>query len=218
MAQLRRWKELAEARAQREHEGTSRPKQQRRTQIHINVAAPSENVYPSKIVFRCPRGAPIYSHGTYLFCVEQLWFVNEPERGGPVARSLTATLDFMDMNGRSLFSQISGEWAIANARDSVGFDDTLETLPELPPVGEIAKLFVWQKRRDDATAYAWSRGARHYPGRRHPAHQIPPGDYQLEVRVRGIYVDQTFVFRLRNPGAGADPQILGLNSPEFDRQ
>ena len=70
------------------------------------------------------------------------------------------------MNGTPVFAEIRGEWAVANAGDNVGFTGTRETLAELPPVGEIAKLLVLQKRVEDPIAYAWSRGAREYGGRR----------------------------------------------------
>lgn len=220
VSQLRKWKDGAEARAQKEHEGTFRRKPPRGATYIVNVNNPPQDVYAPRIVFRRPDGSPLHdtATGTYLYYVSQLWFVNEPEKRGTVARSLTATLDFCDMDGRSLFGVINGEWAITNARDNVGFDDTCETLSELPPVGKIAKLLVLHKRRDDGTAYAWSRGAREYPGQRHMSHQIPPGMYQLGVRIRGLYVDETFYFRLRNPGIDADPQILGLNSPDLDRE
>ena len=85
-----------------------------------------------------------------------------------------------------------------------------ETLDQLLPNGDYAKLVVLQKRTEDDIAYAWSRGAREYPGRRHPSHQIPPGEYRLEVRIQGLHVDQVFGFRLLNPGAGGHPSVEPL--------
>ncbi|PYR32332.1 MAG: hypothetical protein DMF90_23785 [Acidobacteria bacterium] len=215
--QLRKWKRKAEAIAQKEHEGVARHTPMRpQTHVQVKVTAPALDVYPPRITFYRPAGAPLFDGpgGPYQYFVAELWFRNEPLKGGPVAKTLTAFLEFSDANGTPLFSEIRGEWAIANAGDNVGFTSTQETLADLPPVGEIAKLLVLQKRIEAPIAYAWSRGAREYPGRRHVSHQIPPGEYQLRVRIRGLHVDETFYFRFTNPGAGADPVVQGLNGSE----
>jgi hypothetical protein len=123
-----------------------------------------------------------------------------------IARSLTARLTFI-RNEVLVFPEMHGEWAIANAADNLGFTGTRETWTELLPVGDYAKLMILQKRVEEDDAYAWSKGATEYPGRRHPAHRIPPGEYELRVHIRGLDINETFRFRLVNPGAGADPAI-----------
>lgn len=203
--QLRKWKNQAERRAQRELEasGVSR-RRQLVTRLQITDRA--------RIVFARRAGSALYASpgGPYLYFVAQLWFQTESASGGAVAKSLTASLAFLHMHtGEPLFNEIRGEWAIANAADNVGFGETREILRNLAPVGEFAKLIVLQKRIEEPIAYAWSRGAPEYPGRRHVSHQIPSGEYQLRVRVRGINIDETFTFRLVNPGQGADPIIEG---------
>jgi hypothetical protein len=100
-----------------------------------------------------------------------------------------------------------GEWAVANAADNLGYTHTVETWQQLLPNGDLAKLIVLQKRIDAQDAYAWSRGASEYPGRRHPAHRIPPGEFELRVRIRGIDIDETFRFHIHNPGAGENPSV-----------
>jgi hypothetical protein len=181
--------------------------------IHIHVppspGAPSARPQ-SRIVPESLRGSQLYRRvdGQYLFYVVQLWLENEPMGGPAIARSLTGTLSFLS-NGTSLFPDVRAEWALANAADNVGFDGTAETLAELAPVGNRAKLLIVQKRTEDSIAYAWSKGASEYPGRRHPSHEIPPGVYDLRVRIRGIGIDEMFNFRLTNPGIGADPTIEG---------
>jgi hypothetical protein len=157
------------------------------------------------VVRRGPGGPPI-------FYVAQLWFRNEPSRGAAVAESLAGQVTFLRA-GTRLFPELRAEWAFANAANNVGFnlETAAETLDRLVPNGDFAKLVVLQKRTEDDMAYAWSRGAREYPGHRHPAHQIPPGEYRLEVRIRGLHVDDTFAFRLVNPGAQGHPSIELLN-------
>jgi hypothetical protein len=44
---------------------------------------------------------------------------------------------------------------------------------------------------------------KHFDGR-DPTRQFPPGDYQLEVQLRGINVDETHYFRLTNTGSAGD--------------
>lgn len=70
------------------------------------------------IVYRRSKGAPLYKSKTdeYLFFALQLWFVNEPPRGGPVAKALAAYLEFLDMTGTPAFPEVRGEWAIAKRR------------------------------------------------------------------------------------------------------
>jgi hypothetical protein len=172
---------------------------------------PLQTIEPRpRIVFAQSRGAVIrrWAGGPPIFYVAQLWFRNEPSRGSPVAESLAGHVSFV-RNGVLLFPELRAEWAFANAANNVAFDfeTASETLDRLPPNGDYAKLVVLQKRTEDDIAYAWSRGAREYQGRRHPSHQIPPGEYRLEVRIRGLNIDEVFVFRLINSGAGSHPSI-----------
>lgn len=168
-----------------------------------------------RIVFVQSRGAVIrrWAGGPPIFYGAQLWFRNEPSRGAPVAESLAGFISFL-RNGVRLFPELRAEWAFTNAANNVAFDfDTApETLDRLLPNGDYAKLVVLQKRTEDDIAYAWSRGAREYPGRRHPSHQIPPGEYRLEVRIQGLHVNEIFVFRLINPGTGGHPSIEPLDT------
>jgi hypothetical protein len=115
-------------------------------------------------------------------------------------------------NGIPLFPELRAEWAFTNAAGNVAFNRTEETLQKLLPVGDYAKLVVLQKRTEDNVAYAWSKGATEYSGRRHPSHRIAPGEYRLQVRLRGIDIDETLAFRLMNPGTGANPAIEPLSS------
>ena len=176
---------------------------------------PARAIQPRpKIVFVESRGAVIrrWAGGPPIFYVAQLWFRNEPSRGAPVAESLAGHVSVL-RNGVRLFPELRAEWAFANAASNVAFDFNMvaETLDQLLPNGDYAKLVVLQKRTEDDIAYAWSRGAREYPGRRHPSHQIPPGEYRLEVRIQGLHVDQVFGFRLLNPGAGGHPSVEPLD-------
>lgn len=166
-----------------------------------------------RIVFVQARGAMLrrWAGGPPIFYVAQLWFRNESTQHGAVAESLAAHVRVV-RNGVPLFPELRAEWAFTNAANNVAFSPDLaaETLDRLQPNGDYAKLVVLQKRTEDDVAYAWSRGAREYPGRRHPSHQIPPGEYRLEIRVRGLHIDDRFSFRLMNPGSGGDPSIEPL--------
>lgn len=144
--------------------------------------------------------------GPYVYFVLQLWFQNQARKPMIPARALTATLTFL-RHGSPLFPAVSSEWAIANAADNLGFIGTTETWDVLQPNGDFAKVMVMQKRIEDADGYAWSAGAREYAGRRHPSQRIPPGLYEVRVRLRGIDIDKEFVFRLENPGIGGNPAI-----------
>jgi hypothetical protein len=208
---LRAWKSNAEAEARNAMEAP-RGKAANAVTIHIHLPAapPSAPAPKPRIVPMSVRGSQLnrVSDGQYLFYVLQLWFENQPTTGSPIAQHLTGTLTFV-RNRTPIFPAIQAEWAIANAADNVGFVGTKEILDRLLPVGERAKLILVQKRRQDDIAYAWSKGAGEYDGWRHPSQQIPPGDYELHIRVRGIDIDDTFTFHFSNPGAGADPTIGG---------
>ena len=64
------------------------------------------------------------------------------------------------------------------------------------PNGDEAKLVIAQKKTEDNDGYVWLDGAKQYPDRKHPPYLIPPGDYEVEVRIQAISVDQSFVFLL----------------------
>jgi hypothetical protein len=176
--------------------------------IHVLPAVPTVAGRRPRVVPVSVRGSQLnrVADGEYLFYVLQVWFETDPASGSATAQHLTGTLSFL-RDGEPLFDPVQSEWALANAADNVGFNGTTEILERLLPVGERGKLLVLQKRTDDSAAYAWSRGAAEYTHRRHPSHVIPPGRYELRVRIRGIDIDETFKFILTNPGAGADPEI-----------
>ena len=214
---LRKWKREAEREALRALE---QPRRRQRARppvraLHIHrLQAPKPSAEPRpRIVFVQPRGAVIRRGpgGPPIFYVAQLWFRNEPARGAPIAKSLAGFVSLL-RNGIPLIPELRAEWAFTNAAGNVAFNRTDETLDELLPVGDYAKLVVLQKRTKDEVAYAWSKGAAEYAGRRHPSHRIAPGEYRLQVRLRGIQIDQMFTFRLMNPGAGANPTIESLPS------
>jgi hypothetical protein len=198
--QLRKWKRDAEARAHRELESAG-GRSARPRLTNVVRARP-------RILYARQKGSAVHQGkgGPYLYFVSQLWFQNEPTKGSAIARSLTARLTFI-RNEVPVFPEMHGEWAIANAADNLGFTGTRETWTELLPVGDYAKLMILQKRVEEDEAYAWSKGATEYPGRRHPAHRIPPGEYELRVHIRGLDINETFRFRLVNPGAGGNPAI-----------
>jgi hypothetical protein len=206
---LREWKRGAEEEARSELVAP-RGKASHAFALKLEAPAvpPQEDSRPW-LVATDARGSQLYRAATrqYLFYILQVWFENEPNDQSAVAEHLTATLSFLRQGGVPLFPDVQGEWALANAADNVGFGGTLERLPRLLPVGERAKLLIVQKRTEDDIAFAWSKGAGEYDGRRHPSHQIPPGTYELRVRVRGIKIDRLFKFILVNPGAGGDPRI-----------
>jgi hypothetical protein len=203
LRQLKREAELKALNALEEPRRRPRPRPTRAIRPH------------PKIVFAQSRGAVIrrWAGGPPIFYVAQLWFRNEPSRGAPVAESLAGYVSLL-RNGVRLFPELRAEWAFTNAANNVAFDfeTATETLDRLLPNGDYAKLVVLQKRTDDDIAYAWSRGAREYPGRRHRSHEIPPGEYRLEVRIQGLHIDRTFVFRFINPGAGGHPSIEPLDA------
>jgi hypothetical protein len=205
VARLRQLKREAEVEALRALEESRRPR--------FRLRRPRQIQSRPKIVFVQSRGAVIrkWAGGPPIFYVAQLWFRNEPSRGAAVAESLAGTVIVL-RNGVPLFQELRAEWAFANAANNVAFDfnTATETLHQLLPNGDYAKLVVLQKRTEDDIAYAWSKGAREYAGRRHPAHQIPPGEYRLEVRIRGLHIDQVFAFCLLNPGAGGHPSVEPL--------
>lgn len=214
---LREWKRDAEREALRALEQPRRSQSARPgvRDLHRHLPhepRPSAEPRP-RIVFAQSRGAVIRRGpgGPTIFYVAQLWFRNEPPRGAPIAKSLAGFVTFL-RNGIPLFAELRAEWAFTNAAGNVAFGRTDETLQELLPNGDYSKLVVLQKRTEDDVAYAWSRGAAEYTGRRHPSHRIAPGEYRLEVRLRGIHIDETFSFRLTNPGAGANPAIEPLSS------
>lgn len=214
---LRKWKRDAEQGARRALEQPRRSWAARPLvrDLHIHLPhAPKPSAQPRpRIVFAQSRGAVIRRGpgGPPIFYVAQLWFRNEPKRGAPIAQSLAGFVTFL-RNGIPLFPELRAEWAFTNAAGNVAFSRTDEVLQELLPVGDHAKLVVLQKRTEDDFAYAWSKGAAEYDGRCHPSHSIAPGQYRLQVRLRGIHIDETFAFRLMNPGTGANPAIVPLSS------
>lgn len=201
---LREWKRGAEAAARQAMEA---PRGKAAHAIDVSIHLPVSPRRP-RVVPQSVRGSQLYRviDRQYLFYVLQLWFETDPAAGSVTAHHLTGTLTFL-RDGNPLFDSVQSEWAIANAADNVGFSGTTEILERLLPIGERGKLLVLQKRTDDDVAYAWSRGAAEYKNRQHPSHQIPPGRYELRVRIRGIDIDETFRFLLTNPGAGGDPEI-----------
>lgn len=199
---LRHWKRDAEARARREHE------------LGIKPPQPSSAPKPHIICVKTPttrlNDKP---GGTYQFTVSQIWFENRPTPDRVIATALAGYVSVFHGKTR-LFENLRCEWVIANAHENVGFDETIETWSELQPNGNRAKLFVIHKRTDEDDAYIWTRGALEYKerGHRHPSRRLPKGDYRLVVRILGTNVDQTFRFKLHNPGAGTEQSLDPIRS------
>jgi hypothetical protein len=194
---MRKWKLQAEARARREHEtGVTRSRSSPTPSPRlICVGTPTTRLFDKL-------------GGSYEFTISQIWLENHPSRGRALATALAGYVSVF--NGKTaLFENLRCEWVKANAHENVGFDETIETWPELQPNGDRAKLFVVHKRTNEDGAYIWTRGALEYKGRghRHPSRRLPKGNYRLVVRVLGTNLDQAFQFTLHNPGTGSEQSL-----------
>jgi hypothetical protein len=196
---MRKWKRAAEARARREHE--------------LGVKFSRKSSVSPRLTCVGTRTTRLFDKpgGSYEFTVSQIWLENLPGRNRAAATALAGYVSVF-YGDTQLFASLRCEWVRANAHENVGYDETVETWPELQPNGDRAKLFVVHKRTSEDAAYIWTRGALEYKqrGHRHPSRRLPKGDYRLVVRIRGTNVDQTFQFKLRNPGADADQSLESL--------
>lgn len=136
----------------------------------------------------------------------QAWFENRPMMPGDqsIAKQMSAILSFRRSGESEPIFEIHGQWAESTAPDHAGYSRTTSTI-DLPPGALYAKLLIANKYPGEDIAYAYSAEGmqKHFDGR-DPTRQFPPGDYQLEVQLRGINVDETHYFRLTNTGSAGD--------------
>jgi hypothetical protein len=157
--------------------------------------------------------SPVSSTRTPTYQVLEAWFLNRPATPteDSIARQVTAKVT-VSASGNSIVADYVAQWAISNAPNNVGFDDFTEAL-DVNPGHLHAKLLLALKYPSDPDSYAFTReGWRSHADRRMPQYRIPPGDYHLTIHLLGPNVDQSFAFRLNNPGSHKELDLSAATS------
>jgi hypothetical protein len=132
------------------------------------------------------------------FQLLQLWYVNNarhPETSA-TAKSVSAKLVFKRRGTDMVTQEAIGAWTFAGAPTDAATGDVREAI-DIPPNDIPARLNVAIKWPQDQDAYVRVYECfRENPDGRRPGMELPPGEYDLSVSLRGLGVqtEDSFVF------------------------
>jgi hypothetical protein len=162
-----------------------------------------------RIVFHSVREAPLFRRSNItqrkkrpIYRIVQVWFVNSPtipnERSE--AKSVSAVIEFRNRTNPESIIKVYGQWAVDNPPDFVG-SANYSPIVEIPPGQLPVKLNIVLKYTSEVSAYAFSlEGLTRDPDGRDPSYEIIQGIYDVVIYLKGVGVDEKFIFELENPG------------------
>ena len=140
-----------------------------------------------------------------IYGLLQVWFKNQPRVSTEksIARDVAAEITFAGPRS----CRIYGQWAVGNPPSFVGSGSIAPTV-DIPPGPLPVKLNLALKYLDDSYAYGFSQeGITRDIDGRDKASELPSGSYIVTIRLQGVGIDQEYLFRLENPGAGSPLQL-----------
>lgn len=167
------------------------------------------NVIPSDS-FGC-RESPLFQEGKPIFHIVQAWFKNAPvtRQDSSIAKQVTATIEFWQYQTTHPMLTIAGQWIESRAPDFIGFTGITNKI-DIYPNDENYKLNILLKWEEDEDAYAYAVESFIHSERqdgRENMRRIQPGMYKVYVKLKGVGVDKTFLYGLKNPGKGEDLEM-----------
>lgn len=172
------------------------------------------------------KEAPVYEPILYMpmvgeiparkyFQMMQVRYVNEPSTRTEesVAREVTGRLQFRDRLSKSIIQEHLGSWAVGDGpEDAVpgGLSSSIVIYPNDKP----SRLNVVLKWPEDEDAFVYpTKWTPEYPDGRNPSVRLPPGEYELIVKLAGVGVDLQDTFIVTNKG-----RDLALTLRKIDEQ
>jgi hypothetical protein len=154
---------------------------------------------------------PLYNKKTkeLYFHVIELWFKNCPSSPmeSSIAKGVTASISFYDYSDKpKLILNMQGVWFIAEAPDFGAPQDIRSTM-DMSPNDEKWKLLVALKHdgEDDAYGFAYESFTYNAKGDgREELKKLVPGEYLVDIELKGVGVKNKFWSKLTNPGKGAE--------------
>lgn len=154
---------------------------------------------------------------TPLSCLNA-YFMNDPQFSTErsVARDITSTIVYREKaSGTELFS-LNGRWGdTQQPRTASEVQTSVHLLPTDFPIGVTRELNLAFKHPPDQECYGFSNQTYGSPDWRAPQWRLSGEEFIVEVRLRGPYVDRSWTFDFRNPGAGTELQILDTGSSDM---
>jgi hypothetical protein len=124
------------------------------------------------------------------FEILELWYRNEPEvpAEDSIARDVTADVEIL---GVQYYVGFRADWLITAAETHAGFSG-VKSATDILPNAVTEKLAICIRHVGEPDAYAFCRDNVHaHADGRHPSYRIPPGEYRLTVKMRGIRLPET---------------------------
>jgi hypothetical protein len=174
----------------------------------------------SRIVFHSIRDAQLYKSSNFsqsgtrsIYHIWQIWFTNSPliPNETSTAKNITSTIEFKNIDHTRQIIKVYGVWSVDNPPDFVG-SANLTPIIDMPPGNIPAKLNIALKFKGEDNGYAFSieNMSRDSDGRDN-MHQLPPGNYEVLINLKGNGVDKNFCFHLINPGKNSKLNLESLN-------
>jgi hypothetical protein len=163
------------------------------------------------VVFNITVGPPHLRAPLWTADFMKVRFVNDPETTAASSLAVGVTAKISILQDGNLLKRIDGRWSESEQPgERIARSQTITDLLEMNfPIGAERSLDVAFKMRDDRVAYLFNND--NYlaqPDMKHPNHQLSPGVYTAEVRLRAVNVDAVFRWNFRVHDAGGTFELL----------
>jgi len=157
-------------------------------------------IYIETINQSAPVGGQLYRQ-TVLFL--KLRLVNDPAKPYPTAhaRGIRAKIDFRRCSDGTHFLSIDGRWAESDQPSSISpLESKAHLLAADFGIGEERSLDVAYYDKRTSSYYAWNNDNYNYDFFTYPHHLLEGNYFQVDIRIRGEWIDELIKFRFKAHG------------------
>ena len=139
-------------------------------------------------------------------------FINDPVHAVPnaIAKDIVTMITYYTKTGKEVASVI-GRWG-DSPQPTDPFDPTINLPPIELKIGQQRELNLAMKYPEDDSCYGFHNGSYFQPEWRDPSLRLSEEEYEVKVSLRGPWVDEIYVFLLKNLGKGKGLEIQGKRS------
>jgi len=126
-------------------------------------------------------------------------FVNDPEYPSPSASADTVSAKVAFSSNGTLLLEMDGRWSDSDQPSIRDFrqsrNDLLTTSFAIGTEHDLDIAFMDLRTFD---LFAWNNDNYNYPEGKKPEHQLMGNNFQIQVRLRGPWIDESFQFEMRS--------------------